>query len=414
MKALFHSLAALHNRTSLVTRICIGLVLGIAVAYFSPDLAIKFGLLGSLFINALKAVAPFLVFVLVIASVAAHQKGQTTHIRPILLMYLASTLSAAALAVAASFLFPTQLTLNIEAASGAAPSSIFEVLHNLLMSIFIGPIQALNTSNYIAILAWALGLGWFLRQASESTKVMMKDFSEAVTNVVRFIIMLAPLGIFGLVASTLATSGFGALRDYAHLLAVMVGCMLVVTLVVNPLIAFVKWRRNPYPVLMTILRESAFTAFFTRSSAANIPVNMRLCQKLNLHEDTYSVTIPLGATINMAGAAITISVMTLAATYTLGIPVDIPTALLLCVVASLAAAGVSGVAGGSLLLIPMATSLFGITPDIAMQVVAIGFVIGVVQDSFETALNSHTDVVFTAAASYAKEPERYEAIRDKL
>ena len=414
MKALFHTLAAFHNRTSLVARICIGLVLGIALAYFAPDTALKVGLLGDLFINALKAVAPFLVFVLVTASVASHKQGQSTHVRPILLMYLISTFSAAALAVAASYLFPTMLVLNIDAASGNAPTSIFQVLHNLLMSIFIGPIQALNTSNYIAILAWALGMGWFLRHASETTKVMVKDVSDAVTGIVRFIIMLAPLGIFGLVSSTLATSGFGALTGYAHLLAVMVGCMVVVTLVVNPLIAFVKWRRNPYPLLMTILRESAVTAFFTRSSAANIPVNMRLCEKLNLHEDTYSITIPLGATINMAGAAITISVMALAATYTLGIPVDIATALLLCLVASLAAAGVSGVAGGSLLLIPMATSLFGISPDIAMQVVAIGFVIGVVQDSFETALNSHTDVVFTAAASYAKEPERYEAIRKNL
>ena len=396
-------IASVYSNTSLVLRIFIGLVLGILLAYFAPDAALKVGLLGELFVLALKAVAP--VLVLVTSSLAAHQSGQPTHIRPVLLMYLISTFSAAALAVCASFLFPTMLSLDVGAAEGNPPGSIIDVLHNLLTSIFVGPVQALYTSNYIAILAWAIALGLFLRNAAPSTRTMLNDLSGAFTQVVRFVINQAPIGIFGLVSSTLAQSGFDALYGYARLLMVMIGCMLVVTLVINPLLAYLKMRRNPYPLLFTVLRESAVTAFFTRSSAANIPVNLRLCEKLKLDKDTYSITIPLGATINMAGAAITISVMALATTHTLGINVDLPTALLLCVVSSLAAAGVSGVAGGSLLLIPMATSLFGIDTEIAMQVVAIGFVIGVVQDSFETALNSHTDVVFTAAVSYADEAQ---------
>ncbi|AEF24101.1 serine/threonine transporter SstT [Pseudomonas fulva] len=398
-------IASAYSNTSLVLRIFIGLVLGILLAYFAPDAALKVGLLGELFVLALKAVAPVLVLVLVTASLAAHQSGQPTHIRPVLLMYLISTFSAAALAVCASFLFPTMLSLDVGAAEGNPPGSIIDVLHNLLTSIFVGPVQALYTSNYIAILAWAIALGLFLRNAAPSTRTMLHDLSGAFTQVVRFVINQAPIGIFGLVSSTLAQSGFDALYGYARLLMVMIGCMLIVTLIINPLLAYLKMRRNPYPLLFTVLRESAVTAFFTRSSAANIPVNLRLCEKLKLDKDTYSITIPLGATINMAGAAITISVMALATTHTLGINVDLPTALLLCVVSSLAAAGVSGVAGGSLLLIPMATSLFGIDTEIAMQVVAIGFVIGVVQDSFETALNSHTDVVFTAAVSYADEAQ---------
>lgn len=399
-----HPLIALLQRTTLVTRIVIGLVLGIALATFAPEAASKVGLLGQLFIAALKAVAPILVFVLVTAALSAHQKGQPTHIRPVLLMYLISTFSAAVIAVAVSFMFPTKLTLKLAAAPGTPPGSIVEVLHDLLLSIFTSPVQALYEANYMAILAWAIALGLALRHASPTTRAMLQDGSHAFTRVVQGVIALAPIGIFGLVASTLADSGFEALKDYARLLVLMIGCMVIVTLVVNPLLAFIKMRRNPYPLLMVILRESAVTAFFTRSSAANIPVNLRLSEKLGLDKDTYSITIPLGATINMSGAAITISVMALATVYTLNIPVDVPTALLLCVVSSFAAAGVSGVAGGSLLLIPMATSLFGIAPDIAMQVVAIGFVIGVVQDSFETALNSHTDVLFTAAASRAAQP----------
>ncbi|THJ32284.1 serine/threonine transporter SstT [Lampropedia aestuarii] len=394
-------LISLFRRTTLVTRIVIGLLLGIALAWLAPEAALKVELLGQLFVSALKAVAPILVLVLVMAALSAHQKGQPTHVRPVLIMYLVSTFCAAALAVAASYLFPTKLVLKLQAAQGNPPGSILEVLHDLLLSIFTNPIQAIAQANYMAILAWAIALGLALRHASPSTRSMLQDWSQAFTAVVQWVISLAPIGIFGLVSSTLASSGFDALKDYARLLIVMVSCMVVVALVVNPILVFLKTRRNPYPLLLVVLRESAVTAFFTRSSAANIPVNMRLSEKLGLDKDTYSITIPLGATINMAGAAITISVMALATVYTLDIPVDIPTALLLCVVSSFAAAGVSGVAGGSLLLIPMATSLFGVSPDIAMQVVAIGFVIGVVQDSFETALNSHTDVLFTAAASRA-------------
>lgn len=390
-----------YTHSSLVLRIVIGLLLGILLAYAAPAAALKVGLLGELFVLALKAVAPILVLVLVISSLAAHEFGQPTHIRPVLLMYLVSTFSAATLAVAASFMFPTKLVLDISRADGNPPGSIIEVLRDLLLNIFVSPVQALQSANYLAILAWAIVLGLFLRHAAPSTRTMLHDISNAFTRVVQSVIALAPIGIFGLVSSTLATSGFETLWDYARLLTIMVACMLIVTFVINPLIAYIALRRNPYPLLMVILRESAVTAFFTRSSAANIPVNLRLCEKLGLDKDTYSITIPLGATINMAGAAVTISVMALATTHTLGIPVDLPTALLLCIVASLAAAGVSGVAGGSLLLIPMATSLFGVSPELAMQVVAIGFVIGVVQDSFETALNSHTDVVFTAAVSYA-------------
>jgi serine/threonine transporter len=383
---------------SLVPQIVIALVCGIALALLAPAAARSVTLLGDLFIAALKAVAPVLVFVLVAASIAGHKRGQPTHIRPILLLYLIGTLGAAGVAVVASFAFPTTLVLNAPAAAGAPPGDILSVLHNLLLSAVANPVKALAEANYIGILSWSVALGIALRHASQSTRTMLLDLSEAVSQIVKGVIRFAPLGIFGLVAGTLAASGLGALLGYGQLLLVLVGCMLFVALVMNPLIVFLAMRCNPYPLVFTCLRESAVTAFFTRSSAANIPVNLALCKRLKLHADTYSISIPLGATINMAGAAITITVMTLAAANTLGIPVDTPTALLLCVVASLAACGVSGVAGGSLLLIPMALSLFGISADVAMQVVAIGFVISVVQDSAETALNSSTDVLFTAAA----------------
>ena len=276
-------------------------------------------------------------------------------------------------------------------------------MKGLLMSVVANPFHALINANYIGILAWAVGLGLALRHASETTKGLINDMSHAVTLVVRAVIRCAPLGIFGPVASTLAETGFGVLWGYAQLLMVLLGCMLLVALVLNPLIVYWKIRRNPYPLVFACLRESGVTAFFTRSSAANIPVNMELCKKLNLNEDTYSVSIPLGATINMAGAAITITVLTLAAVNTLGIAVDVPTALLLSVVAALCACGASGVAGGSLLLIPLACNMFGIPNDVAMQVVAVGFIIGVLQDSAETALNSSTDVLFTAAACRAED-----------
>lgn len=397
MNAVLQTISRLVMRTSLVTQIAIGLVCGIVLTAVAPGAAPSVALLGDLFVAGLKAVAPVLVFLLVTASIAGHRQGTPTHIRPILLLYLISTLCAALVAVIASFAFPSTLVLDAPAAAGSAPTSILTVLKNLLLSAVTNPFKALIEANFIGILTWAVGLGIALRHAAETTRKALQDLADAVSGLVKLVIRFAPLGIFGLVAATLAESGMGALLGYAHLLLVLVGCMVFVALVVNPAIVFWKLRRNPYPLVFTCLRESGVTAFFTRSSAANIPVNMDLCKRLNLHEDTYSISIPLGATVNMAGAAITISVMTLAATNTLGIQVDIATALLLCIVSSLAAAGVSGVAGGSLLLIPMACSLFGISPDVAMQVVAIGFVISVVQDSVETALNSSTDVLLTAA-----------------
>lgn len=390
---------------SLVKQILIGLVLGVLLATVSKPAAVAVGLLGTLFVGALKAVAPVLVLMLVMASIANHQQGQKTSIRPILFLYLLGTFAAALTAVLFSFLFPSTLHLNAAAESITPPSGIVEVLRGLLMSMVSNPIDALLNANYIGILVWAVGLGFALRHGNETTKNLINDMSHAVTFIVKVVIRFAPLGIFGLVASTLATTGFETLWGYTQLLLVLVGCMLLVALVINPLLVFWKIRRNPYPLVMTCLRESGVYAFFTRSSAANIPVNMALCEKLNLDRDTYSVSIPLGATINMAGAAITITVLTLAAVHTLNVPVDLPTALLLSVVASLCACGASGVAGGSLLLIPLACNMFGIPNDIAMQVVAVGFIIGVLQDSCETALNSSTDALFTAAACIAEDEQ---------
>ena len=390
---------------SLGKQILIGLVLGVLLATVSKPAAVAVGLLGTLFVGALKAVAPVLVLMLVMASIANHQQGQKTSIRPILFLYLLGTFAAALTAVVFSFIFPSTLHLNAAAESITPPSGIVEVLRGLLMSMVSNPIDALLNANYIGILVWAVGLGFALRHGNETTKNLINDVSHAVTFIVKVVIRFAPLGIFGLVASTLATTGFETLWGYAQLLLVLVGCMLLVALVINPLLVFWKIRRNPYPLVLTCLRESGVYAFFTRSSAANIPVNMALCEKLNLDRDTYSVSIPLGATINMAGAAITITVLTLAAVHTLNVPVDLPTALLLSVVASLCACGASGVAGGSLLLIPLACNMFGIPNDVAMQVVAVGFIIGVLQDSCETALNSSTDVLFTAAACIAEDEQ---------
>ncbi|MGB4073246.1 serine/threonine transporter SstT [Pseudomonas sp.] len=403
MTAAQHPLLQILNRTSLVLQIFIGLLAGIALALFVPQAAASVNLLGTLFVSALKAVAPVLVFVLVAASIANHQQGQQTHIKPILLLYLLGTFSAALIAVVASFAFPSSLILVSNSAELSPPGGISEVLHTLLLNVVDNPVNALLKGNFIGILAWAIALGFAFRHASPSSKQMLADLSNGVTSIVKLVIRLAPLGVFGLVAATLAESGMGALLGYLHLLLVLVGCMLFIALVVNPAIVFFKIRRNPYPLVLTCLRESGLTAFFTRSSAANIPVNLQLCERLGLHEETYSVSIPLGATINMAGAAITISVLTLAAVHTLGIAVDLPTALLLSVLASICACGASGVAGGSLLLIPLACSLFGIPNEVAMQVVAVGFIIGIVQDSAETALNSSTDVLFTAAACIAEE-----------
>ncbi|MCD7038265.1 serine/threonine transporter SstT [Pseudomonas sp. MAFF 311095] len=399
--SLLHRLA----RVSLVTQIVIGLIAGILLALLLPEAAKASGFIGKVFVAALKAVAPILVFVLVMASIANHKHGQETHIKPILFLYLLGTFAAAVVAVIASMWFPSSLVLAAHDAAVSAPGGIGEVLQSLLLSVVDNPVSALMNANFIGILAWAIGMGVAIRHAGETTRTVLDDLSNGVTLIVRVVIRFAPLGIFGLVASTLATSGFGALLGYAHLLLVLIGCMLFVALVINPAIVFWKLRRNPYPLVLMCLRESGITAFFTRSSAANIPVNLALSKRLGLHEDTYSVSIPLGATINMAGAAITITVLTLAAVHTLGIAVDLPTAVLLSVVAAICACGASGVAGGSLLLIPLACSLFGIPSEIAMQVVAVGFIIGVLQDSAETALNSSTDVLFTAAACLGKEEQ---------
>ena len=391
------------ERTSLVAQIALGLLAGIALALFFPQATAQVSFFGSLFIAALKAVAPILVFILVASAIANHTPGQPTHIRPILLLYVIGTLAAAMVAVLASSLWPTTLVLREAASSSTPPGGIAEVLKTLAMNLVDNPINALLRGNFVGILAWAIGLGIALRHGSASTRNLFSDLSHGVSLIVRVVIRCAPLGVFGLVASTLADAGLAALAGYARLLLVLVGCMLFVALVVNPLIVFSQIRRNPYPLVFTCLRESGITAFFTRSSAANVPVNLALCERLGLHEDTYAVSIPLGATINMAGAAITISVLSLAAAHTLGINLDLPSALLLCVVSAVCACGASGVAGGSLLLIPLACSLFGIDAETAMQVVAIGFIIGIVQDSAETALNSSTDVLFTAAACQADE-----------
>lgn len=386
---------------SLVLQIVIGIVAGISLAVVSPDFAQSVGLLGSLFVKALKAVAPILVFVIVASSIANQKKGAHTNMRSIVSLYLVGTFMAALVAVTMSFLFPTTMTLVATDTSAAPPSGIAEVLNTLLFKVVDNPVNALATGNFIGILAWAIALGFFFQHTGEATKTMLADVAHGVSGIVKLVIRFAPLGIFGLVSKTIATTGFEALAGYSHLIMVLLASMTIIALVVNPFISWFMTRRNPYPLVFTCLKVSGITAFFTRSSAANIPVNMELCKRLNLNEDTYSVSIPLGATVNMGGAAITITVMTLAAVHTLGIQVDIATALLLSLIASVSACGASGVAGGSLLLIPLACSLFGVPNEVSMEVVAAGFIIGVIQDSAETALNSSTDVLFTASADIA-------------
>ena len=384
---------------SLVLQIAIGIVLAVVLSLVSPGAAAKSMLLGNLFVQALKAVAPVLVLVLVASALANRKASHTAQMRPIIMMYLIGTTLAAFLAVAMSTLFPTELTLQASDLSANAPQGITEVLNTMLLKLVDNPVNALLTGNFIGILVWGVALGIVLHHGSDATRQMLQDIADGVTQIVRIVIRLAPLGIFGLVAGNLAESGLSVLGEYVHILTVLLGAMVIVALVINPLIVWYMTRRNPYPLVFTALRESGVTAFFTRSSAANIPVNLALCERLNLEKDTYAMSIPLGATINMGGAAITITVLTLAAVNTLGIQVDLATAFLLSVVAALSACGASGVAGGSLLLIPLACSLFGISNDIAMQVVAVGFVISILQDSAETALNSSTDVVFTAAVA---------------
>ncbi|PUB15876.1 serine/threonine transporter [Paenisporosarcina sp. OV554] len=391
------------NQVSLVKRIMIGIIVGLILALTVPKAASWISIFGSLFVGALKAVAPILVLFLVMHAIAVHKSGKKTNMKSILGLYAIGTFLAGAVAVVASFLFPVTLTLTTGAGDISPPEGIVEVIQTLLFNLVANPIDAVVNANYLGILMWAIVLGIALKNANQNTKDMLGNFSDAITKIVQWVINLAPLGIMGLVFSAIVTSGLSALLDYGRLILILVGCMLFIALVVNPLIVFIYTRKNPYPLVLMVLRESGITAFFTRSSAANIPVNMKLCEKLGLDEDTYAVSIPLGATINMAGAAVTIAVLTLATVNTLGIEVDFVTALMLSVVAAISAAGASGVAGGSLLLIPLACNLFGVPNDIAMQVVAVGFIIGVVQDSCETALNSSSDVLFTATAEYAKE-----------
>jgi len=382
---------------NLILRIAIGIGAGIGLALVWPSAASGAMLFGNLFVQALKAVAPVLVLVLVASALANQKSGHHAQLRPIVILYLVGTFSAACLAVLMSTLFPTTLILTMGDFALDPPQGIGQVLNNLLFKLVDNPVSAIMSGNFIGILVWGVALGLTLRHASDTTRTVLADLSHAITLVVRVVIRLAPVGIFGLVAGNLAEFGFSALQGYARILTVLLVSMLVMALIINPLIVYIRTRRNPYGIVLTALRDSGITAFFTRSSAANIPVNMALCERLNLDENTYAVSIPLGATINMGGAAITITVLTLAATHTLGIAVDLPTAVLLSIVAALSACGASGVAGGSLLLIPLACGLFGIPNEVAMQVVAVGFVISILQDSAETALNSSTDVVFTAA-----------------
>jgi len=387
---------------SLIKRILLGIIIGILLALTIPKAASWVSIFGSLFVGALKAVAPILVLFLVMHAISSHKSGKKTNMKSILVLYAIGTFLAGVVGVVASFLFPVTLTLTTGAQEVAPPEGILQVIETLLYSIVDNPVSAILNANYLGILAWAIVIGFALKKAADSTKTAIANFSDAITKIVKWVIELAPFGIMGLVFDSIASNGLGALADYGKLLVLLLGCMFFVALVVNPLITFTFTRQNPYPLVLRTLRESGITAFFTRSSAANIPVNLTLCEKLDLDEDTYSVSIPLGATINMAGAAVTISVLTLATANTLGIEVDIWTAIILMVLSAVSAAGASGVAGGSLLLIPLACSLFGISNDIAMQVVGVGFIIAVLQDSCETALNSSSDVLFTATADIAK------------
>lgn len=394
---------------SLVKQILVGLVLGLIVGYAAPEAAVKLGFLGTVFVTALKGVAPILVFVLVMSSIANQRVGGDLHIKPIIALYMISTFSAAVLAVAASFLWPTKITLAASPDAMNAPGGIAEVLENLIINVVDNPVHAIASANYIGILAWAIAMGVVLRHGTPATREVLSDAAKGVEFIVRIVVRFAPVGIFGLVASTLATTGLEAMGGYVQLLVVLLGTMFAVALVVNPLLVWLATHENPFPYTFLCLRESGVAAFFTRSSAANIPVNLEICRRLNLPEATYAVSIPVGATINMAGAAITITVLTLSAAYSLGLEVDMATAVFLSFVASVCAAGASGVPGGSLMLIPLACGLFGIDQNTAMQVVAVGFIIGVLQDSCETALNSSSDALFTIAAC-----KRAERLREPM
>ena len=396
---------------NLVKRIATGLVLGIIIALVGPalegalgfNIAEKVGVLGTIFVKALRAVAPILIFFLVMAALANRKIGTKSNMKEIIVLYLLGTFLAAIVAVIAGFVFPTEVVLATKEDASSAPQAVGQVLFTLILNVVDNPLNAIFKANFIGVLAWSIGLGLALRHASDATKNVLSAFAEGVSKIVHVIISFAPFGVFGLVAETLSDKGLVALGGYAQLLAVLIGTMLFTAFVINPALVYWKIRRNPYPLVWTCVRESGVTAFFTRSSAANIPVNIELAKRLNLDEETYSVSIPLGANINMAGAAITITILTLAAVHTLGVEVSFVSAILLSIVASLCACGASGVAGGSLLLIPLACSLFGISDDVAAQMIGVGFIIGILQDSTETALNSSTDVLFTAAVCMEEE-----------
>lgn len=390
------------NRTSLIKRIAIGVVIGAVLGLLVPKFTV-IGLLGDMFVGGLKAIAPLLVFALVANALSQTREGQQSNMKTVIVLYLFGTFAAALTAVISHYIFPISLKLGAAAATKAtAPQGGGEVFKDLLLKMVDNPVNALAQANYIGVLVWAVVFGFAMRTASNHTKDLLHTLAEVTSQIVRWIINLAPFGILGLVFNTISENGVGVLADYGVLILVLVGTMAFVALVVNPIIAFVMMGKNPFPLVFRCLKDSGITAFFTRSSAANIPVNLQLCKDLGLNPDTYSVSIPLGSTINMAGAAVTINVLTLAAVTTLGIQVDFATALILSVVSAISACGASGIAGGSLLLVPVACSLFGISNDLAMQVVGVGFIVGVIQDSCETALNSSTDVLFTAVAEKSR------------
>ena len=390
------------NRTSLIKRIAIGVVIGAVLGLLVPKFTV-IGLLGDMFVGGLKAIAPLLVFALVANALSQTREGQQSNMKTVIVLYLFGTFAAALTAVISHYIFPISLKLGAAAATKAtAPQGVGAVFKDLLLKMVDNPVNALAQANYIGVLVWAVVFGFAMRTASNHTKDLLNTLAEVTSQIVRWIINLAPFGILGLVFNTISENGVGVLADYGVLILVLVGTMAFVALVVNPIIAFVMMGKNPFPLVFRCLKDSGITAFFTRSSAANIPVNLQLCKDLGLNPDTYSVSIPLGSTINMAGAAVTINVLTLAAVTTLGIQVDFATALILSVVSAISACGASGIAGGSLLLVPVACSLFGISNDLAMQVVGVGFIVGVIQDSCETALNSSTDVLFTAVAEKSR------------
>lgn len=401
---MLHRIILTWKKTNLIKRISLGILCGALLAILFPK-ASAIGLLGEIFVGGLKAIAPLLVFALVANALSQQKKGEKSNMKTVIMLYLLGTFAAALVSVLVSFVFPLEIDLADAKQSLSPPDGIGQVLSNLLLKLVDNPLNALISANYIGVLSWAVVFGVAMREASHRSKDLLRTSAEVTSKIVEWIINLAPFGILGLVYTTISGKGFQALQSYGLLLLVLIATMLIVALIINPLIVFIMLRKNPYPLVWRCLRVSGVTAFFTRSSVANIPVNMKLCRDLNLNPETYSVSIPLGATINMAGAAITINTLTLAAVHTLGIQVDFATAFVLSIVAAISACGASGVAGGSLLLIPVACSLFGISNDLAMQVVSVGFVIGVIQDSCETALNSSTDVLFTAVAEMRNWPK---------